>query len=946
MKKTSFSKKRYTHFKWGYVRTLSKEIRDVSGRIPFKSAAIFTLIILLVLALHHPLILFELPDRTNERILDKLGFDLLGATGFTGLRRNVLKFEDSVTPFFNLFGHYPDLPLYSFQLSANDIRRFNNWMDWLEESKENETARFRSVKLDYNGEKINVKFALHGDDYINFINRKKTFQIKFEKDRYINGSRKWIFFIPSERGYLTPFLSSYLAKELEMPALKYDLVEVKLNGVPQGTYIMGEKETEEFLEREGMANTVILKLTDNWIDDLPDKYSVGLLYGTSHNTPFDLEISNLDEIKLDEYDGRVVKFQAKRFFDAIKTGNQKGLIELLDIEKVAKFEAWRTVLGNSHDATGDNIRMIYHLDNGKFSFLLRNEAILNKLQLKRGGFENKLARYTYSTYLVPLLVEVGKIDIVRHRRNQELFRIVNNPEIIPYYSDLVEEYKNSFSKDRTNEYPSLEIEYLLDKSVSTLGYNLDVIRAYLNYSKCYINIVNEPGKITLEITPNSHVAINFDKFDLIFDEEVRNGILIDKNAEKRYRVNGKIISIEGILNNQLIQPRLNDNLLVERTTFTYELILPKTDNSLIDTVIEARNSITNSSIPPDDLYVATATGTSYYHIPALDEIVGYYPEINFSLNAENEIIWGPEDYVIERDVIIPPETRLIIKAGTRIEMKKDRSIVSYSPVEIQGTEDEPVIISALNESEPFGVFGVVGTGKEKSRINNLIIHGGNDAWVNGIFFSGALSIYYNDVELRNSIIKENNADDGLNIKHSKVSIEDNVFKNNFADQFDCDFCTGLIQNNIFDDMEGENENGDGLDISGSTILAKNNVFKNHKDKGVSIGEESRIVLIKNKIINNNLGIVIKDLSRAYILENELEGNEIAISGYLKKQIFGAGTGFIYNTTLIGNGKDFELDEKSRLFELTDIPISYNEMDDPINLIEALELITNDEINQS
>ena len=72
-------------------------------------------------------------------------------------------------------------------------------------------------------------------------------------------------------------------------------------------------------------------------------------------------------------------------------------------------------------------------------------------------------------------------------------------------------------------------------------------------------------------------------------------------------------------------------------------------------------------------------------------------------------------------------------------------------------------------------------------------------------------------------------------------------------------------------------NGDGLDLSGSQILAMNNQFSGFRDKGISIGEDSEVIVYKNFINRNNKGVAVKDLSHTYFIQNKFEDNEIDIS---------------------------------------------------------------------
>ncbi len=291
--------------------------------------------------------------------------------------------------------------------------------------------------------------------------------------------------------------------------------------------------------------------------------------------------------------------------------------------------------------------------------------------------------------------------------------------------------------------------------------------------------------------------------------------------------------------------------------------------------------------------------------------------LDWELETPKNITLKRGNYTVDNTLILPEHLSLLIEGGTNISLAENKSFIKFKDLIINGSEQHPVRIFAQEESRPFGSFGVYGNDFNNCTIRNLDISGGNETVVKTRYFSGSLSLYHcMNTEIINSTIRGGHSDDGANIKYSNIQIEHSTFINNFADQLDLDFCKGTVENSVF---MGNNENtdGDGLDVSGSQIRAQNNTFKHCKDKGVSVGEESNITLIGNHIVENNMGVAIKDLSVTYLIRNDILGNTIGIAGYQKKEEFGGGFGFLCNNTLQDNEKDYELDDKSMLSELNE-----------------------------
>ncbi|MBS3069307.1 right-handed parallel beta-helix repeat-containing protein [Candidatus Micrarchaeota archaeon] len=287
------------------------------------------------------------------------------------------------------------------------------------------------------------------------------------------------------------------------------------------------------------------------------------------------------------------------------------------------------------------------------------------------------------------------------------------------------------------------------------------------------------------------------------------------------------------------------------------------------------------------------------------------------------------NYYINGTFFLPAGKTLEIEKGTKICLAKNSSLVSYGNVQALGTQESPILIRPCLPSEKFGVFAIVGPNQGTSNIQYLDISGGSEAYIKGAYFSGALSIYYADASISNSKIHHNNADDGLNVKHSKVSINASEFYSNFADSADLDFCEGSVKDSVFSPKiykKGKppeyaplDINGDGLDISGSHLLVQNNSFFGMLDKGMSIGENSYAALLSNSFRSNRLGVAVKDLSHVLFVGNSVSSNTVAMSAYRKKEIFGGGKIYSVANKFFENQKTYELDRNSQLFTLEKEP---------------------------
>lgn len=275
----------------------------------------------------------------------------------------------------------------------------------------------------------------------------------------------------------------------------------------------------------------------------------------------------------------------------------------------------------------------------------------------------------------------------------------------------------------------------------------------------------------------------------------------------------------------------------------------------------------------------------------------------FMINEEgNKVVWPEDDYEITENMIIPKGLDVRIEAGTNIKIAKDRSVVSYSPIQFEGTAEKRISISNLNKQpyDTFGVIGKLGDDFPDVHINYTDFKGGSEAQINGAFISGMASFYrIPHVVIKNSSFTGGAADDGLNVKYSQVDVSDSLFVENSADAFDGDFITGVIYDNHFID-----NGNDSLDFSGGNLVVRSNKVENSGDKCVSVGEATTVTITENILDGCNIGVQVKDRSQGLIYKNLIINNKTAgLDSYVKKFFFGTPSTKYYENVILDNEED-------------------------------------------
>ena len=153
---------------------------------------------------------------------------------------------------------------------------------------------------------------------------------------------------------------------------------------------------------------------------------------------------------------------------------------------------------------------------------------------------------------------------------------------------------------------------------------------------------------------------------------------------------------------------------------------------------------------------------------------------------------------------------------------------------------------------------------------------------------------------------------------SPVYIDSCTFKNAYRDAIDIDLSEVSMTNILVIDS-----GNDAIDLMGSNAYIKNSVLKNSDDKGISVGEASRVLIIDTFVDSNIIGLEAKDKSIANIIGGSFLNNNTQFSAYSKNWRYGGGAKIYVNSTnILSNNNVFDIDKGSDL-EITNSFIEKN-----------------------
>lgn len=252
----------------------------------------------------------------------------------------------------------------------------------------------------------------------------------------------------------------------------------------------------------------------------------------------------------------------------------------------------------------------------------------------------------------------------------------------------------------------------------------------------------------------------------------------------------------------------------------------------------------------------------------------YFKETDgvFVLNQQTNTINTP--------VIIPGGLKVKFNAGDNIDIQKGGFILSFSPVQMKGSKENPIKIFS---SDSLGSGFHVINARAKSQLEYVDFDGLSNLKYKSWKLPSAVTFYESPVAINYCTFSNNHCEDAVNIfRSTPYTFSNSTIANTFSDAFDADFSNGLIENCTF-----VNSGNDGVDISGSEIIIKNTTFTNIADKALSAGENSTMDIDAISVDGASLAIVAKDLSSVDIKNSTITNSEVVYCAFQKKSEFGA-----------------------------------------------------------
>jgi hypothetical protein len=709
---------------------------------------------------------------------------------------------------------------------------------------------------------LNGSVRLKGDLTDHIQGDKWSFRIKLKKDFAWNNVRTFSVQSPITRNFLYEWLAHKIFIREDVLTTRYGFIPVYINNESKGIYAWEEHFEKHLVESNNRREGPIVRFDETlfW-QRMIETRNTGRewdidYFGGSVIRPFKENIVTSDSMMtMQAEEAHKLLLQYKELSMQVS--------DIFDIDQMARYYALIDITQAYHGFTWHNQRFYFN----PVTCLLEPVAFDGYIE---GGIYKRIDEPVISL-LDPLKVPSlpGEELLLYQMFTDSLFN--------KKYLDYLMEYSDpGFIEDIITEYGSAadSLKDIIRQEFPYYSFDFDYIREQARYINGNLNKV----KANIKKLGEAVGRIDRYQFKKVFTADVNRDLTpllvhayFDRKNRKIDMLNYHAgeIAIEGVM--------ISDNL---PHSFSPSLVLPAYDGINPGRAeAEVRGepsgiifSAGGNSFESNVNYWAYKDGMS-----SRQKLVSRIKNIDLPWKGDSIVFNG--NYTYTEDVIIPPDTEVLLSPGTTIDLRKGAGFFSFSSLAAEGSPEDPVqIFSGDKASQGFHLIQV----QKRSFLKNVHFYNLGSIHRGGWQTPSAVTFYEADVDMQHCVFESNiDCDDALNIVRSDFSVENCRFLDTFADSFDSDFCSGTITNCLF-----QNAGNDAIDFSGSKVIITGCRMEGVEDKAVSGGENS-MLSVNDCIINKaTIGVASKDLSHVAVKNSKVINAVYGLTAFIKKPEYG------------------------------------------------------------
>lgn len=716
---------------------------------------------------------------------------------------------------------------------------------------------FVPAKIRWKGKTIKVRLRLKGDLADHWArDHKWSFRVKTKGKNTVMGMKNFSLQHPRTRGFLNDWHLHKMLQQFGFITLRYDFVEVTVNGRHLGVYAIEEHFEKSLLDNNHRINGPIVRIKDHllWYRIEPSGVfsvdTIDELYTSSPVDAFTTGTINNDPVLLENFK------KAKDLLELFRRG-KLYTHQVFDIEKLSKLFAIIDLFGYRHTTAYSNIRFYYNpvtsllvpigYDNtfiepatsieGQTQKIRLDESFsVDRLDWKRTFFEDKVFFKEYMKAVRMISDETflpGFFDRINDEYNEKMAIIYRT---FPGYS---------FNRQRNMLFAN-------QKFISKILNPLEAIQAYVK------DIDIDKQQVTLQIGNIQLLPVEL--LNISYHGKVFDPVL--KNDDER-----------------IIQSKTPYDVMDFRE-FTFKV--PK------DVLQEPgfRSAlVTNYRLYGLDEIKQLAV----FQWPYMEEnfitadLIRQPPNVDqfdfIKIDDTRKLIWiKAGDWQLDRNLIIPKGYTFLVEKGVTLDLTHNAKVLSYSAIEFQGISGYPVVIKS---SDGTGQGIAIIKAHKPSVFNYVKLDGLKAPEQDGWNLNAVVTFYESESVISNTVFSKVKAATGLEVIRSEFKIKDTVFSDQIHTALKLIFSKGQVKGLYFKDVKD-----DAIYLSGSMLQGEKITAENVSGQVINLNDESDVNISKINITKSGTAVVARDSSQVELKLVELENIDNGFIAFNKKSQFG------------------------------------------------------------
>lgn len=222
------------------------------------------------------------------------------------------------------------------------------------------SSNYVSAKISKGGKELKCEVKLKGKLEDHFIHPFKwSFRVKLKDNKKLFSMKKFSLQHPKTRNYVNEWLVHQAAKKEGIISLKYEFVNLILNGENFGIYALEEGFSEELLERNSLKDGPLLKFSSSklFTNNYPEHLNWHNFYNDRYLTS---KVELYQESKIFKDSSFMKKFmKAKTMLQKFKS-LELNTSKVFDIKKLSKLLAILNIFSAQHALGWNNCRFYFN----------------------------------------------------------------------------------------------------------------------------------------------------------------------------------------------------------------------------------------------------------------------------------------------------------------------------------------------------------------------------------------------------------------------------------------------------------------------------------------------------------------------------------------------------------------------------------------------------------